>query len=38
LIDIALNARTMFSKEVSCELYIADRVGADLAFELLKVQ
>ena len=35
---IALNAKTMQSKEISCELYIAGRVGADLAFELLKEQ
>lgn len=34
---ISLNARTM-AKEVSCELYIAGRVGADLAFELLEEQ
>lgn len=33
---IALNAKTMLSKGVSCELYIAGRVGADLAFELLR--
>lgn len=33
---ISLNAKTTFAKEVSCELYIAGRVGADSAFELLK--
>jgi hypothetical protein len=36
--SISLNAKTMFSKELSCELYISGRVGADLAFELLKEQ
>ena len=35
---IALNAKTMYEKEISCELYIAGRIGADLAFELLQEQ
>jgi hypothetical protein len=34
--DISVNARTWQRKEISCELYIAGRVGADLAFELLQ--
>jgi hypothetical protein len=34
---ISLNTKTL-AKELSCELYIAGRVGADLAFELLEEQ
>jgi Domain of unknown function (DUF4268) len=36
--QISLNAKTMFAKEVTCELYIAGRANADLAFELLEEQ
>jgi hypothetical protein len=34
---ISLNTKTL-AKELSCELYISGRVGADLAFELLEEQ
>jgi hypothetical protein len=36
--NISLNAKTMFGREVSCELYISGRANADLAFELLEEQ